>query len=59
MAATQTTEVTSAIYSIATGFPAVAYILVAVILIFAYPLSKKVVNENASKLAEIRAKKAV
>ena len=58
MATTQTTEVTSAIYSLATGFPAVAYILVAVILAFAYPLSKKVVNENSSKLAEMRAKKA-
>ena len=53
-AAVQTTEVTSAIYSLATAFPGVAYILVALILAFGYPLSKKVVNENASKLAKMR-----
>ena len=50
----QTTAVTDAIYSLATGFPAVAYIVVALILAFAYPLNKKVVNENSEKLAKIR-----
>ncbi|MBQ3422831.1 MAG: MFS transporter [Romboutsia sp.] len=53
-AAVQTNEVTSAIYSMATLFPAVAYILVALIVAVAYPLSKKVVNENAAKLAKMR-----
>ena len=57
LAATQTTNVTESIYSLATAFPAVAYILVALILAFAYPLSKKVVEDNASKLAEMRKRK--
>lgn len=54
LAATQTLEVTNGIYRIATIFPAASYILVALILIFAYPLSKKVVESNAAKLAEMR-----
>jgi len=53
-AAVQTTAVTESIYSLATAFPGVAYILVALILAFGYPLSKKVVNENASKLSNMR-----
>lgn len=47
-AVTQTPEVTNAIYAISTGVPAIGYFLIALILIFWYPLSKK-------KLAEIRA----
>lgn len=43
----QTEQVTNAIYAVATGIPAVAYFLIALILIFWYPLSRK-------KLAEIR-----
>ena len=54
LAATQTTQVTEGIYTIATIFPAVCYIAVGLILIFAYPLSKKVVEENASKLSLMR-----
>ena len=54
LAATQTTQVTDGIYTIATIFPAVCYIAVGLILIFAYPLSKKVVEENASKLSLMR-----
>ena len=54
MAAVQETAVTEAIYSLATGFPAVAYIVVALILAFAYPLNKKVVQENSEKLAKMR-----
>ena len=50
----QTTAVTDAIYSLATGFPAVAYIVVALILAFAYPLNKKIVQENSEKLAKMR-----
>ena len=54
LAATQTTQVTDGIYTIATIFPAVCYIAVGLILIFAYPLSKKVVEENASTLSLMR-----
>lgn len=57
LAASQTVEVQNGIYTIATIFPAVSYILVALIFIFAYPLSKKVVEANAVKLAEIRESK--
>lgn len=46
----QTEEVTSAIYSVATGVPAAGYLIIALILIFWYPLSAK-------KLEEIRKKK--
>ena len=59
MAAVQTTEVTSAIYSIATIFPGISYIIVALILAFAYPLSKKVVEENSAKLSAMRKHKAI
>lgn len=54
LAAAQTVEVTNGIYTIATIFPAVCYIVVALILIFAYPLNKKVVEENATKLSAMR-----
>jgi GPH family glycoside/pentoside/hexuronide:cation symporter len=47
-AVVQTEAVTSAIYSIATGVPAVGYFVIALILIFWYPLSKK-------KCAEVKA----
>ena len=59
LAAVQTTEVTSAIYSIATIFPGISYIIVALILAFAYPLSKKVVEENSTKLSQMRENKAI
>jgi GPH family glycoside/pentoside/hexuronide:cation symporter len=48
-AVVQSEAVTSAIYSIATGVPAVAFLVIALILIFWYPLSKK-------KCAEVKAK---
>ena len=47
----QTEAVTNAIYSVATGVPAAGYFIIALILIFWYPLSAK-------KLEEIRQKKA-
>lgn len=56
-ATVQTDEVRVGIYNIATVFPGVCYILVALILIFAYPLSKKVVNENVAILAKRRGEK--
>lgn len=54
MAAVQTTAVTNSIYSLATAFPAVAYIVVGLIIAFAYPLNKKVVKDNSEKLAKMR-----
>ena len=54
MAATQTAEVANGIYTIATLFPGVCYIIAGLIFMFAYPLSKKVVNENSAKLALMR-----
>ena len=38
----------------ATLFPAAGYILIGLILMFAYPLTKKVVQENSAKLAAMR-----
>lgn len=52
--AVQTDAVREGIYNIATAFPGICYLLVAVILIFAYPLTKKVVEENGKILAERR-----
>ncbi len=56
--ATQTVAVTESIYTITTLAQAVGYIGVALILAFAYPLSGKVVNQNAEKLAKMRESKA-
>ena len=52
----QTTEVLNGIYTFSTLFPAVCYGIVALIMLFAYPLSKKVIAENGRILAERRAK---
>ena len=52
----QTTEVLNGIYTFSTLFPAVCYGVVALIMLFAYPLSKKVIAENGRILAERRAK---
>ena len=52
--AVQTDAVRAGIYNIATVFPGVCYIIVALILIFAYPLSKGVVEKNGEILAERR-----
>ncbi len=50
VAVIQTQEVTSAIYSVTTGIPAVGYFIIALILIFWYPLSKKKVAEVKEEL---------
>ncbi|MGM9530963.1 MFS transporter, partial [Intestinibacter sp.] len=55
LAASQTIEVTNGIYSLSTLFPGVCYLIVGLILVFAYPLSKKVVEENSRILNEKRA----
>ncbi len=49
-ATTQTESVRESIYDISTIVPAMAYLGVALILIFAYPLSKKRVEENIAEL---------
>ena len=53
-AATQTVAVTEAIYTVSSLLPGVCYISIGLILAFAYPLSKKVVEENSSKLTQMR-----
>ena len=55
--ATQTTAVIDSIYTVSTIFPGVCYIGIGLLLVFAYPLSKKVVNENSTKLSEMRKSK--
>ncbi|MCI9531773.1 MAG: MFS transporter [Lachnospiraceae bacterium] len=52
--AVQTDRVRLGIYNIATAFPGICYIIVALILAFAYPLTKKVVVENSAILAKRR-----
>ncbi len=52
--AVQTDAVRKGIYNIATIFPGVCYVIVALILIFAYPLSKKMVEQNGEILAQRR-----
>lgn len=56
--AVQTDAVREGIYNIATIFPGVCYVIVALILIFAYPLSRSVVEKNGEILAERRKKSA-
>ena len=52
--AVQTDSVREGIYNIATILPGLCYVIVALILIFAYPLSKNVVQRNGEILAERR-----
>ncbi|MGN1192767.1 MAG: MFS transporter [Dorea sp.] len=56
-AVTQTEAVKTGIYRIATGFPAISYILCALILWFIYPLNRKKVAENVSELRRRHEKK--
>lgn len=53
-ATSQTEAVIENIYNISTIIPAIAYMGVALILIFAYPLSKKRVEENIAELRRRR-----
>ena len=52
-AAVQTVAVTNGIYTMSTLFVGIFFIIAGLIFTFAYPLSKKSVEENAAKLAEI------
>lgn len=47
-------EVLSGVYSIATGIPAVGFLALALVLIFWYPLKKKIVDENVEILKKKR-----
>lgn len=55
-ASVQTPDVLDKVYSVSSGIPAVAYLLVALSLFFIYPLGKKQVRENTAILAERREK---
>ena len=48
----QTEAVAGRIYSVATIVPAVCYLIVFLILLKAYPLTKNIVEENANILRE-------
>ena len=54
-ASAQTDEVGERIYTVATLIPGVCYLLVFLIMFFAYPLSKRVVEKNTEILREKRA----
>lgn len=53
-ASTQTAAVTGGIYTMSTLFVGIFFVVAALIFMFAYPLSKKVVEENTAKLANMR-----
>lgn len=55
----QTPQVVQRIYTVSTIVPAVSYFLVALILLFWYPLTKRVVEENGKLLKERRASKEI
>ena len=57
--ATQTVAVTESIYTVSTIFPGICYVGIGLILAFAYPLSKKVVDQNSHKLSKVHKKKAL
>ena len=50
-------SVKEGIYTLSTLFPGVCYILAGLLMMFAYPLTKKVVEGNIEKLASLRASK--
>lgn len=54
-AASQSQAVADNIYRVATGVPALGYLMVALALAFIYPLGKKQVEENTRILQERRA----
>ena len=53
LATVQVESVKDGIYALATLFPGVCYILAGLLLMFAYPLTKKVVEENVIKLRDL------
>jgi len=57
LASVQVESVKEGIYTLSTLFPGVCYILAGLLMMFAYPLTKKVVEGNIEKLASLRASK--
>ena len=53
-ASVQTVEVSNRVYTVATLIPGICYVLVFLIMLFGYPLSKGVVEENARILQKKR-----
>ena len=53
-APTQTKEVADRLYSVATLIPAICYLVVFFVMLKFYPLTKRVVEENAATLRQIR-----
>jgi len=53
-AATQTEQVADRLYAVATLVPAVCYLVVFFVMLKFYPLTKRVVEENAATLRKIR-----
>ena len=53
IATVQIESVKEGIYSLSTLLPGVCYIFAGLLLMFTYPLTKKVVQENVSKLAKL------
>lgn len=54
LATVQTESVKNGIYTLATLFPGIIYILVGLVIVFIYPLSKQVVIRNTEILKEKR-----
>ena len=54
LASVQVENVKEGIYTLSTLFPGACYLLAGLLLMFTYPLTKKVVEENIGKLAKLR-----
>ena len=54
--AVQTEAVKTALYSVSTAIPAVVYLVVGLILLFVYPLTKEHISKNVAELTERRNK---
>ena len=54
LASVQVENVKEGIYTLSTLFPGACYLLAGLLLMFTYPLTKKVVEENIGKLTKLR-----
>ena len=57
LAAVQVESVKEGIYTLSTLLPGVSYLIAGLLLMFTYPLTKIVVEENIAKLSKLRASK--
>ena len=57
LASVQVESVKEGIYTLSTLLPGVSYLIAGLLLMFTYPLTKKVVEENIAKLSKLRASK--